>query len=202
MTIRYVALGDSYTIGEGAKQSEAWPVLLATHLQQNSIPVELVLNPSRTGYTTEEVITIELPLYQSSKPGFATLLIGVNDWVQGVSQERFRDNFAFILEAMKSELPDKNNLLVITIPDFSATPNGQRYASGRNISKGIAEFNVIITEEARKRNLIVVDIYALSQEMNRDPTLVAKDGLHPSAKEYAIWEAHIYEAALKILNEQ
>src|SRR5437868_3392847 len=82
--IRYVAIGDSYTIGEGAEPREAWPVLLTKHLQANGIDIDLVANPSRTGWTTLNAIDRELPVFVQEKPTFATLMIGVNDWVQGV----------------------------------------------------------------------------------------------------------------------
>jgi lysophospholipase L1-like esterase len=90
-------------------------------------------------------------------------------------------------------------LLVVTIPDFSVTPDGPTYARGRNISEGIASFNKIVTEESKKRGLRVVDIFELSKKMGSDKSLVAADGLHPSAKEYAEWEKIIFPAALELL---
>ena len=77
--IRYVALGDSYTIGEGASLDESWPALLTRHLRNEGIDVDLVANPSVTGWTTQDLIERELPVFRKAKPNFATLLIGVND---------------------------------------------------------------------------------------------------------------------------
>ncbi|MEK7571969.1 MAG: SGNH/GDSL hydrolase family protein [Patescibacteria group bacterium] len=191
-TIRYVALGDSYTIGEGASEGESWPVLLVDHLQKEGIDIGLIANPSVTGWTTQDVIDKELPLYDRSNPTFATLLIGVNDWVQGVDKETFHNNLIVILDRMQQNLSQKQNLLLITIPDFSVTPTGKRYSNGRDIAVGISEFNEIIKEEGKKRNLHVVDIYPLSQKARTDPSLIAADELHPSAKQYALWEKEIY----------
>ena len=98
-------------------------------------------------------------------------------------------------------LEKTENLIIVTIPDFSATPTGKLYSGGRDISKGIAEFNDIIKEEAAKRKLNVVDIYPATQEMALDPQLVASDGLHPSAKEHEVWERMIYTVAYDILKE-
>ena len=197
--IRYVALGDSYTIGEGAAPDESWPSLLTRHLRAEGVGVDLVANPSVTGWTTQDLIERELPIFQKEKPNFGTLLIGVNDWVQGVDEETFRERFTFIVEEMLKMLGSKQRLLIVTIPDFGVTPTGPRYARGRNISEGIASFNKIITEESKKRGLRVVDIFELSKKMASDRSLVAADGLHPSAKEYAEWEKVIFPAALQLL---
>jgi acyl-CoA thioesterase I len=197
--IRYVAIGDSYSIGEGASPNESWPALLTRHLNEKGIYVDLVANPSVTGWTTRQAIDRELPIFIESKPNFATLQIGVNDWVQGVGENSFRQRFAFLVDRMLELLPNKDRLLIVNIPDFGVTPTGSKYARGRNISEGIASFNKIVTEEATKRGLRVVDIFQLSKNMGTDPSLVAADGLHPSAKEYAEWEKVIFPAAFELL---
>jgi lysophospholipase L1-like esterase len=199
--IRYVAIGDSYSIGEGASPGESWPAVLTRHLNQHGLPVDLVANPSRTGWTTQQAIDHELPIFIESKPNFATLQIGVNDWVQGLDAETFRKNFALLADRMLEVLQEKNRLLVVSIPDFSVAPTGPRYARGRNISEGLIRFNQIIAEESKKRGLRVIDVFPISKEMGRDPSLVAADGLHPSAKEYAEWEAIIFPAALELLTK-
>jgi lysophospholipase L1-like esterase len=100
---------------------------------------------------------------------------------------------------MLAVLGDRNRLLIVTIPDFGVTPTGPKYARGRNISEGIASFNKIVTEESTKRGLRVIDIFPLSKKMSGDRSLVAADGLHPSAKEYAKWEKIIFPAVLELL---
>jgi lysophospholipase L1-like esterase len=199
--IRYVAIGDSYSIGEGASPNESWPSVLTRHLNAEALPIDLVANPSITGWTTKDAIDRELPIFIEAKPNFATLQIGVNDWVQGVDEAIFRKRFTFLLDQMLSVLPDKNRLLVVTIPDFGVTPTGPRYSRGRDISKGISRFNQIVNEEARSRGLSVVDVFPLSKKMASDKSLVAADGLHPSAKEYAEWETIIFPAALELLKK-
>src|SRR5207247_2288616 len=104
-----------------------------------------------------EAIDHELPTFLESKPDFATLQIGVNDWVQGIDGEIFRKNFKHLVDQMLATLRGKDRLLVVTIPDFGVTPTGPKYARGRNISEGIASFNKIITEEATNRGLRIVD---------------------------------------------
>ena len=90
---------------------------------------------------------------------------------------------------------------MVTIPDFGVTPTGPRYAHGRNISEGLTRFNQIIAEEAIKRDLRVVDVFPLSKKMHDDLSLVAADGLHPSAKEYDEWEKIIFPVALELLRK-
>src|SRR5437667_5282767 len=199
--IRYVAIGDSYSIGEGASANESWPALLTRHLNAQGLHVDLVANPSRTGWTTQQAIDRELPIFIESKPNFATLQIGVNDWVQGVDENSFRRRFTVLADRMLEAPPTKNRLLIVTIPDFGVTPTGPRYARGRNISNGIISFNKIIAEEATNRGLRLVDIFELSKKMGTDRSLVATDGLHPSAKAYAEWEKIIFPAAVQLLNK-
>lgn len=197
--IKYVALGDSYTICEGAKTEESWPVILTRHLNEKGINIELAANPSRTGWTTQNLIDRELTVCEQIKPDFVTLLIGVNDWVQGVDIQTFHHNLNYIIDKVQSVLSDKSKLALITIPDFGVTPTGAMYSGGRDITEGITKFNDIIKEEAKKRNLQCVDIFPETQKMKGHKELIAPDGLHPSAKEYAIWETLIYLAVYALL---
>ena len=197
--LKFFPIGDSYTIGEGTTPDLSWPALLAKHLTNSGIAVNLVANPSRTGFTTQNAIDIELPLFIKSKPDFATLLIGVNDWVQGIDEKTFRKNLVYLIDEMQKAMSDKSKFLFVTIPDFSAAPSGNQYARGRNISDGLKHFNDIIKEEAAKRNLPVVDVFDLSKAMSQDASLVAGDGLHPSAKEYALWEGKILPVVMNML---
>lgn len=144
------------------------------------------------------MIDQDLPIFEASKPTFATLLIGVNDWVQDVPEEDFVSNLADILDQMQATLPDPGTILLVTIPDFSVTPAGSTYSRGRDISAGIAAFNEVITREGSQRNLPVADIFPLSQTLG-DGEFVADDGLHPSAAAYAKWEDVIFPKALDLL---
>jgi len=178
---------------------ESWPTLLAHHLSRSGRPTELVSNPSRTGWTTAEAIAHELPLFRAAQPDFATLMIGVNDWVQGVEPAVFRERLAHLMDEMLAILPNEQRLLVVNIPDFSVTPDGPTYARGCDICAGLTSFNRIIAEEAQRRRLSVVDIFPISQQMRGRPELIAADGLHPSAEAYALWEESIFPAARAVL---
>lgn len=199
MKIRYLPLGDSYTICEGMPEADRWPNVLTEHLKKKGLNVELLANPAVTGWTTQDLIDKELPLYRKEQPNFSTLLIGVNDWVQNVSAEDFRKNLGYIMDEMLKPLPSPDRLIVITIPDFSVTPEGPKYSRGRDITAGLQAFNQIVKEEADKRKLDVVDIFPTSLKMKDKPELVHTDGLHPSAKEYATWEELILPVAYRNL---
>src|SRR5438477_861575 len=200
--IRHTVVVDSYSCAEGASPKKSWPSLMTQHLNAQGLHVDLVSNPSVNGWTTKDAIDRELPKFVNSNPTFATLLIGVNDWVQGVDETTFRNRFSYLLDQMLAVLPNKKQLLVVTIPDFGVTPTGPKYSRGRNIHEGIMQFNQIAIEEAHKRGLQVVDIFPVSKKMGHDKPLVSKDGLHPSAKEYAMWEKIISPAALELLKKQ
>src|SRR5438128_11513193 len=128
---RYAVIGDSYSCGEGASLKESWPALLTQHLNAQGLHVDLVSNPSKTGWTTKDAIDRELPKFIRANPTFASLLIGVNDWVQGVDETTFRNRFSYLVDQMLALLPNKTRLLVVTIPDFGVTPTGGKYARVR-----------------------------------------------------------------------
>lgn len=197
--IRYVAMGDSHTIGEGVKESERWPNILSRHFNNDNKPVMIVANIARTGWTTQNLIDLGLPLYDTADPDFATLQIGVNDWVQKIETETFRSNFRMILERMLAQLSGPDKLVVVNIPDFGVTPTGKAYAGGRDISQGIAAFNAVIQEESTIKEVRVADVFAVSKGMGSNPSLISWDGLHPAAQEYVMWEQAIYPVAAESL---
>lgn len=197
--INFVSLGDSYTIGEGLPPQDTWPELLVDKLHAKGIKIVLVANPSVTGWTTQDLIDKELSVYDSSDPDFATLLIGVNDWIHGVDEDTFRRNLRQIIDRMQKKLPNKNHLILVTIPDFSVTTTGKIYDPEGKASIGIKRFNDIIKDEGKSRGLPIVDIFPITQKMNNSTVLVNPDGLHPSRMEYELWTDEIFPVALKML---
>ncbi len=177
-TYKYIAFGDSYTICTGAEEKESWPVLLCKHLKAQKVNMELIANPSRNGYSTQNLIDNELLLLDKNEIDFATLLIGVNDYVRGVNIKSYEKNLIFIIDQIQAKLSDKQKLILITIPDFGVTPQGSKYGNPQEISKGISAFNSIIKNEAVKRNLKYVDLFEISKQMGSQKDLVSADGLH------------------------
>lgn len=202
MKYHYLPLGDSYTIGEGAKPEEAWPNVLVKNLIKEGIDIALIGNPSVTGWTSQQLIDLELPAFDEKKPTVTSILIGVNDWVQEVPEDTFEKNLVHILDHVQQRLPDPSKIIMVTIPDFGVTPEGAKYSKGRNISDGISGFNHIIMKHAKLRNLPLVNIFPISKRMASEHDLVAEDQLHGSAKMYALWEELIRPEAIKLLREE
>jgi lysophospholipase L1-like esterase len=192
--LRYGVIGDSYSNGEGVGLEHSWPAQLARRLTAAGMPTEVVVNNSVTGWTSQQALDEELPEFERAKPQVATLQIGVNDWVQGVSAETFRANLVRLLDAMLAVVGAPKRLICVTIPDFSVTPDGANYTHGRDATAGLAAFNAVIESECAARDVSVVDVFGLSHAMD-DPALTADDGLHPSAKELALWTDRIEPVA-------
>ncbi|NIP99612.1 MAG: hypothetical protein GWM98_03570, partial [Nitrospinaceae bacterium] len=171
------------------------------HLRTEGVPVHLVANPSRTGWTVAQAIEHELPVFKKWRPDFATLLIGINDWVRGSGRNKFTRGLRHLMDRMLEILPSPDRLIVLTLPDLSCAPRGERYGYGRNIRRGVVRYNAIIRTEAEKRNLPVVDLFPLSQTFCGRPEMFVEDGIHPAAGQYAEWEKLIFPLAYRILNQ-
>ncbi len=104
-----------------------------------------------------------------------------------------------LVDEMMHVLPSKKRLLLITIPDFAATPTGKSFGDPNVNTAGIQRFNQIIKDVGKERGIVVIDIFSLSQNVVNDPSLIALDGLHPSGKEYKEWEKIIYPAVYELL---
>ncbi len=184
--VRYVALGDSYTIGTSVPATDRWPTQLAARLPE----LELAGNLGVNGFTSADVIEVELPQLAGLRPQLVTLLIGVNDVVQGVPEATYRRNVGLILDELVREVAAKHVVLVTT-PDYTVTPAGADYGDPATQAASIRRNNAINTELAVARGIAVVDIYDLSLRAATDRSLVADDGLHPSGAQYALWVERI-----------
>lgn len=182
MGLRYVALGDSYTIGTSVRAGERWPDQLVARVPA----LDLVANLGVNGYTSRDLIRDELPRMPSLRPDFLTVLIGVNDVVQGVPAATYAANVAAILDQVVG-MVGAGRALVVTTPDYTFTPAGADYGNPIRQSTGIRTNNAIITAAATARGITVVDIYDISLGAKTDRSLVADDGLHPSGAQYALW---------------
>ena len=181
--LRYVALGDSYTIGTSVGAAESWPSQLAARVPG----LQLVANLGVNGYTSRNLIADELPALAGLRPEFVTLMIGVNDVVQGVPASAYRASVGEILNALLVLLP-ANRVLCVATPDYTVTPQGAAFGSPRQQRAGIERVNQILGEVCGARGIrFVLEIFAISEAAATDLSLVAGDGLHPSGTQYARW---------------
>ncbi|HEY6608186.1 MAG TPA: SGNH/GDSL hydrolase family protein [Candidatus Limnocylindria bacterium] len=182
--LRYVALGDSYTIGTSVSADERWPDQLVDRLEGGLV---LTANLGVNGYSSDDLIQLELPQLAALDPGFVTLAIGVNDVVRGVPESTYVANVGRILDELLTRLaPDR--ILVVATPDYTVTPMGASYGSPAQQSAAIARFNAILLEAATDRGIAAVpEIFEISRAAATDASLTAADGLHPSGSQYGLW---------------
>jgi acyl-CoA thioesterase-1 len=181
--LRYVALGDSYTIGTSVNTAESWPSQLVARVAD----LELVANLGVNGYTSADLIDDELPSLAGLRPDVVTLLIGVNDVVQGVPEEQYRANVEEILDHVLALVPS-DRLLCVATPDYTVTPQGGAFGLPAQQEAGIERVNAILQSACEGRGVrFVPEIFAISQAAATDPSSVAGDGLHPSGAQYALW---------------
>jgi lysophospholipase L1-like esterase len=194
---RYLALGDSYTIGEGVAAAERWPVQLAARLraQGHSLADPHII--AQTGWTTDELAAAVVAAAPQSPYDLVSLLIGVNNQYRGRSRDEYRLQFAALLQQAITFAGDEpQRVLVLSIPDWGVTP----FAAGRDrdqIRAEIDAFNAVNRAETARLAARYVDITPLSRRAAHDPGLLAADGLHPSGKMYTAWVDHILEVTIQ-----
>lgn len=202
--LRYVALGDSYTIGTSVGAADRWPERLVAALETGPTAgaprLAPVTNLGVNGWTSGNVVQGQLPKLDALRPEFVSLLIGVNDVVQGVPESQYRANLGTIFDDLRSRLP-ADRILVVTTPDYTVTPAGADYGDPTTQRAGIARDNAILTELAGQRGIAVVDIFDISERAATDRSLVASDGLHPSGGQYALWVERIAPVVRHLLGE-
>ena len=183
----YLALGDSYTIGESVPVSDRFPVILVNDLNGKGYNFQEPKIVAKTGWTTDELKTAILKENLSENYDLVTLLIGVNNQYTGRDVENFRLEFADLLQmaiGFANDQPEK--VVVVSIPDWGVSP----FASGRDqekIAEEIDLYNKVKKEETLKRNVTFVDITVISRSGLGIPDYFAKDGLHFSGKMHQLW---------------
>ncbi len=179
----YLALGDSYTVGQSIPLDQSFPYQLTKLLGADNPTIV-----AATGWTTANLINaIDQSGVLNKKYDFVTLLIGVNDQYQGISSTTYSSNFTKLLNTALALANNKaKRVFVLSIPDYSVTP----YAASANraeIAAQIDQFNTINKQIALSAGVNYLDITDISRKANDEPDLIAGDGLHPSAKMYGLW---------------
>jgi lysophospholipase L1-like esterase len=163
--VRYLALGDSYTIGTGASDdSHSWPSIIASRLGAE------LTNPAVNGFTTLDLIRDELPWLQRVQPDLVSILIGVNDLVQG------------------------RRVAAVSIPTWSYVPAANDFGGKDHVERMTLIFNRVVENEARAHKFTWIDIAEASTSGVGTSGWIASDGLHPGDKQYAAWAEVIWSA--------
>lgn len=199
--VSYLALGNSYTIGESVPESERWPVQLANRLSGDTFVVEPLRIVARTGWTTQQLLDgIERAGLRASYD-VVSLLIGVNNQYRGLEFGIYRTQFDSLLrKSIDFARGREDKVFVLSIPNYGVTP----FAEGRDtaqIRSEIARYNAAADSICQEYGVRFFNITPISQRAEDDPSLVASDGLHPSGRQYRLWVEKILDSTRIIFTE-
>ena len=210
---KFVAFGDSYTSGEAVLNNDRWPNQLCKALLKEDIILSDPVIIAKTGWTTDELLAEIQNIYPDSPGGFVSkdqipvydivsLLIGVNNQYRKLSIDTYRNEFRTLLKlAIIFANNIESRVFVLSIPDWGITPFAEGQDRGA-IKEAIDMFNKTNKEETLKNNIQYIDITPISRLVDKDTSLLASDGLHPSGKMYEKWVELILPFAKKILEEK
>ncbi len=195
----FLALGDSYTIGESVEEKDRWSVQLIDLLKGDfEITKHDII--ARTGWTTEELTYAINAQKLTEQYDIVSLLIGVNNQYRGQSLEKYRTEFKELLDiSTKLAKNDAKKVFVLSIPDWGVTPFAGN-SSRQKIATEIDAFNAVAKEECNKANIVFIDITWISRN-NTGASMIASDQLHFSGKMYALWASEALKTAKIILKE-
>lgn len=194
--LSFLALGDSYTIGEAVKEHERWPSQLVEKLRRAEISMEDPRIIATTGWTTDELMEgIEKAGIRRTYD-LVTLLIGVNNQYRNYPIEQYEKEFEALLNSsIRYAAGMAENVFVVSIPDYGVTPFSKEKGSDESrIATELDNYNSIASKITEAKNATFIDITSGSKAAKDDPSLIAKDGLHPSGKMYEEWVDVMYDS--------
>jgi lysophospholipase L1-like esterase len=198
--IKFLALGDSYTIGEGAEENQRWPVQLAEALRKKGLSCQEPEIIAKTGWRTDDLKRAIIAADPTTDYDLVSLLIGVNNQYQGKTAESYAPEFEELLKmSISFARGDKSKVIVLSIPDYGYTPFGKE--KRESISKSIEEYNNTNRAIAKKYSVKYFNITDISRKGAEDLQLIADDGLHPSGKQYMLWIELIASGVFEIFGE-
>jgi len=184
---RVLALGDSYTVGEGLSAEQSWSAQLSRALEAEETAVGELQVIARTGWTSEALLSALQEADPQGPYHLVTVMVGVNDQFNSLSIDAYRANLRALIErAVSLAGGDAARVIVLSIPDWSASPAGAQFALQR-VPLEIARFNQVCQEEAQRAGTRYVDVTPLSLLMSEREEYSAPDGLHPSGEQYRAW---------------
>jgi lysophospholipase L1-like esterase len=184
--LKFLALGDSYTIGESVAEHDRWPVQLIQRLSNYNLNFAMPTIIATTGWRTDDLMNAIHEARLEPVYDLVSLLIGVNNQFQGKSSYTYEIEFEELLKtAIALAGGKKENVFVVSIPDYGFTPFGRE--NRERISKELEAFNEVNRRIAEQYGVARFDITPISKKGLSEPDLVAPDGLHPSGKMYAEW---------------
>jgi lysophospholipase L1-like esterase len=200
LNFSYLALGDSYTIGEGVPLYESYPYQAIQMLRSWGISLHAPEIVARSGWTTSELASHLEHTILNTSYDIASLLIGVNNQYRGLSANIYDYEFEQLLSRCLSLTEGSERVVVLSVPNWGLTP----FANGLDkvrISREIAGFNELNRGISEKYKVIYIDITSGSPETTDDLTFLTGDGLHPSGKAYRRWASMLAEDVKKVIKK-
>jgi len=194
--LSFLALGDSYTIGESVSQDQRWPNQMVDIALNQDVFFDQPNIIAKTGWRTEQLIDTLNKINFNKKFDYVSLMIGVNNQYSLKPIDIFRSDLIKLLDMSIGYSIKRDNVVLISIPDWGVTPFAEGY--DRNIIKeDIDQFNSVIKDIANTNNILYVDVTEISRRAMIEKDLIANDSLHPSGKMYKEWAEKIYDQWIK-----
>lgn len=199
--MRFLALGDSYTIGESVAVKDRWPVQLTRLLREAEFDFDDPTLIAQTGWTTDELNAAIDRADPTGPYDLVSLLIGVNNQYRGREEAEYRTEFVALLNrAIGFAGGRAGRVLVLSIPDWGVTKFAAQAGRDRAaIAIAIDRFNGINREESERAGVAYIDVTPISREAVNNPSLIAEEGLHPSGAMYADWARLAYPVVCELL---
>ncbi len=194
--ISYLALGDSYTIGQSVDQNMRWPVQLAQKLKENDIIVEPLNIIAQTGWTTSKLLEAIYDI-EPDQHDLVSLLIGVNNQYQGQPFEIFQVEFDSLLNLSIQLAGNIERVFVVSIPDYGVTPFGT--INSEQIAEELDMYNDYMQQKCMTLEIPFINITDLSRQLGDSPGALAVDNLHPSGSQYTEWVNLILPVVIDML---
>lgn len=197
-TYTYLALGDSYTIGQGVEEASRWPNQLRDSLAQDSILLEEVNFIAQTGWTTRRLLD-EIQIESPPQHDLVSLLIGVNNQFQRLPFSQFTSEFDSLLTIAEALAQAEGRVFVVSIPDYGVTPFGA--PNRERIAEELDDYNAYIAYRCGSRDIPFINITEISRELGASEGALAFDNLHPSGFQYSLWVEEILPTVEELLKE-
>lgn len=192
----FLALGDSYTIGQGVQPKESWPFQLKDALENSERTINELTIIARTGWTTSDLLQA-IAQQSPTKQDMVSLSIGVNNQFRGLEFSIFQEEFNTLLDIAIDLAESKEKVFVVSIPDYGVTPFGAY--NSENIARELDMYNTYMKQRCAEINIAFIDITPISRELGDGSNALADDNLHPSPFQYSLWVEEILPVANAIL---